>query len=107
MRYDNKLTLINNNIRYRNKFLKKGVNFIEYQQVPDIRLPPASDLDIITHTWVSGDRLYKLASKYYGDPELWWVIAFYNAKPTESYYSYGSIVEIPLPLDRVLEQMGY
>lgn len=110
MRYDNKTTLINSNLMYRKKFLDRGVNFIEYEQIPDLRYPnqeEKANLDIIVHTWKTGDRLYKLAHKYYGDSKLWWVIAFYNARPTESHYAYGANVEIPLPLERILEYMGY
>jgi hypothetical protein len=110
MRYKNKFTLINSSQLYKDKFLKKGVNFIEYEQTPDISFPDSAqsiELDIIIHNWKMGDRLYKLAHRYYGDPTMWWVIAFYNAKPTESYYTYGTQVEIPKPLDKVLQFMGY
>ena len=95
---------------YRKKFLDRGVNYIEYEEVPEFRLPTVEEevtLETVTHIWKTGDRLYKLAHQHYGDPSLWWVIAFYNAKPTEAYYAQGTVVEIPKPLDRVLRYMGY
>ena len=35
--------------------------------------------------------------KYYGDAEYWWLIAWYNNKPTESHFKLGDVVYIPLP----------
>ena len=39
--------------------------------------------------WKLGDRFYKLADQYYGDPTLWWIIAWYNRMPTESHAEGG------------------
>lgn len=54
------------------------------------------------HIWATGDRYFKLASQYYGRPELWWVIAFYNQKPTEGHVRRGELIKIPLPIELVL-----
>lgn len=110
MRYNGKFTLINSNYLYNKKFIDKGINFIEYHQVPDMKYPSAnqiSNLEISKHVWRSGDRLYKLSHKFYGDSQFWWVIAFYNQRPTESYYANGTEVLIPQPLDRILGYLGY
>ena len=50
---------------------------------------------------------FKLASKYYDDPTMWWVIAFYNQKPTEFHLKLGDLVYIPVPLETVLFYIGY
>ena len=55
------------------------------------------------HYWTNGDRYWKLANKYYGDPSMWWVIARWNFKPTESHLNEGDEIRIPLDLKRVLE----
>jgi hypothetical protein len=52
--------------------------------------------------WKRGDRFFKFASKYYGNPKYWWVLAWYNQRPTESFFKFGDIIEIPLPLNQVL-----
>ena len=52
------------------------------------------ELDYFSHVWKQGDSLYKLADKYYNDPELWWVISWFNKKPLESDYKLGDVVEI-------------
>jgi hypothetical protein len=59
-------------------------------------------LNMIGHTWEHGDRLYKLAQQHYGDPKLWWVIAWINQKPTEAHIMIGDVIRIPHPLDKVI-----
>ena len=54
------------------------------------------------HTWALGDRYYKLANQYYGDPKLWWVIAWYNEKLTEGHVKAGMTLYIPTPIEDVL-----
>ena len=58
-------------------------------------------VDTIGHVWQSGDRLYKLAELHYNDPKLWWVIAWFNDKPTEAHFEIGDVVQIPMPIERV------
>jgi nucleoid-associated protein YgaU len=52
--------------------------------------------------WGTGDKYWKLAQKFYGDPKYWWVIAWYNQKPTEAHVELGDIIFVPLPLERIL-----
>ena len=51
--------------------------------------------EVTEHVWSHGDKLYKLANRYFGDKDLFWIISLYNNKPTDSDYSYGDIVYIP------------
>ena len=46
------------------------------------------------------DKFYKLAHEYYGDSELWWVIAWFNKMPTESHAKLGGVISIPLPVQK-------
>ena len=48
------------------------------------------------HVWKVGSRFYKLAAEYYGDSRLWWVIAFFNKKPTDGHVDIGDVVYIPM-----------
>ncbi len=59
----------------------------------------------IKHIYKTGDRLSKIAHKHYGDPRYWWVLAWFNAKPTDFHCKIGDIIEIPKPLDEVLLQI--
>jgi hypothetical protein len=45
-----------------------------------------------------------LASEFYGAPELWWLIAWYNKKPTETHFKTGDVIDIPADFHQV---MGY
>ena len=54
------------------------------------------------HVWKTGDRYYKLSKQYYGDPTYWWLIAWYNQKPTEADIDLGDIIYIPLPFEKIL-----
>lgn len=56
--------------------------------------------------WAESDRLYKLSNQYYNTPEFWWVIAFFNQKPTDADYGVGDLVLIPTPLENALLFMG-
>jgi|TARA_R110000824_G_scaffold9724_5_gene43083 hypothetical protein len=60
------------------------------------------NVQTIRHIWTTGDRLYKLAAEHYGDSEMWWLIAWYNQKPTDSHIRLGDTVLIPLPLSEMM-----
>ena len=110
MRYENKISLINTDRLYYRHFIDRGVNFIEIEQVPDLVYPTGeqiAQLELISHTWKIGDKLYKLAHRNYNDSSLWWIIAFYNQKPTEAHFAVGDVLRIPLPLDKMLDFIGY
>jgi hypothetical protein len=55
----------------------------------------SEEYEIIEHVWSHGDKLYKLANKYFGDRNLFWIIGLFNNKPTDSHYSYGDVVYVP------------
>ena len=60
------------------------------------------DMILISHTWKMGDRYWKLAHKFYGNSDYWWVIAFFNKAPTEAHLRYGELVFVPTPLESIL-----
>ena len=81
------------------------------KQYPTLNLKYPSAEQILSYTiqdevWGVGQRLYKIANKYYGDPQYWWLLAFFNKKPTEQHFSIGEVVHIPLPLNQVLSDLG-
>ena len=48
------------------------------------------------------NKMYRLAHKHYGSPDYWWVIAWYNNKPTDSHFAVGDPIFVPFPLDIVI-----
>jgi len=58
------------------------------------------------HIWKYGDRYYQLAQVYYNSPTYWWIIAWFNNKPTEAHLKPGEVLRIPLELSEALSMLG-
>ena len=89
---------------------KRKIKAIQYYGTKKMKHPSVKDrakLMSNNHIWKYGDRFYNLAHSYYGDPSLWWVIAWYNAIPTESDIKIGDVIRIPLNAENVLTVLGY
>ena len=109
LRYARRITLMNDLKYYKSLFKNRDVKRIEHYSTPVLEYPDEEEealLDTIQHVWTLGDRYYKLADKYYGESEHWWIIAWYNQRPTEAHLSFGDVIEIPFPLERVLQYYG-
>jgi len=105
-RYRYRTVFKNQDDRYINQFQERGVSFIKHFSTAKLNFPTAQDLeDVIIRIEIFkvGDRFYKYAHKYYGDPAYWWVIAHFNQKPTENMLKLGETVYIPIPLTKMLE----
>ena len=104
-RYSVRGTFVNDDENYRKKFFKgpRGVQQILQYDTATFNYPsPAEiggDLSVDSTTWQVGTRMDKLAGEYYGDSSLWWLIAWFNKKPTEASWSAGDIIYIPQPAD--------
>jgi nucleoid-associated protein YgaU len=80
----------------------KQIPYFKTARISSVEARLRSTLRRIDHVWTTGDRYYKLAEKHYGNPKLWWVIAWYNTRPTEAHVKVGDLIKIPLPLERVM-----
>jgi len=110
MRYNNQNIFTNEEEAYKRYLKMRGLDIINQYDTPKFRFPDQIDMknfSSIKHVWSTGDRYFKLAGEYYSDPGLWWVIAFYNKKPTEFHIELGEVIYIPKPLETVLFYMGY
>jgi hypothetical protein len=88
---------------------KRGLKAIQHFQTVLIHNPQVFErMQIRTnsHVWKYGDRYYKLANIYYNDPQLWWIIAWYNGYPTEANVKIGDVLEIPLNFQQIIEVLG-
>ena len=95
---------------YLDKFDKHKKQFLLKQATLNIKYPSFSDIlsfDYASHIWALGDSYYNLAYQHYGDAKYWWIIAWFNKKPTESHVGLGDIIRIPKPVGEVLSTMGY
>jgi nucleoid-associated protein YgaU len=84
----------------------EGVLQYTTPQLKHITKEQIPSLTVVSHVWKTGDRFYKLAYDHYGDSTKWWVIAWYNRRPTENHMTFGEIIYIPHPLEQVLTYLG-
>jgi hypothetical protein len=91
--------------RYSNRTILKTSQDVPYFKGKFYPNIPLSENDIYVITTV-GDRLDSLSYTYYGDPELWWVIAIANNNSTKGslFPTPGTQLRIPQNLGAVLAQ---
>ena len=83
---------------YRKKLEGRGLKKINHFCAPKFTVLAdelVANIDVDMEYWSLSSKFYKLASKYYGDPTLWWVIAFFNKKPTDFHATLGEMIFIP------------
>jgi len=109
-RYKSAKKAINDNEFYEELLEDRNVKKIEQYRTPihpTLTSAVRNRYISLRHVWTTGDSLWKLASKYYGDPKLWWVLAWYNEKPTESHFKVGGVVLIPKPVEEVISYFHF
>jgi hypothetical protein len=83
--------------QYKDLLGDRGVESITYYKNYSFSSDFASkDYAVYEHVWSHGDKLYKLANKYYGNKDMFWMIGLFNNKPTDGHYKYGDVVLIPV-----------
>ena len=107
-RYDTRGIFRNTDDKYENLFEERNTKSILQYTTANLKHPTSNEianLSTANHVWVEGDRFWKLASRYYNQPQLWWVIAWFNRMPTEGQVELGDIVAVPLPLSKILDYL--
>jgi nucleoid-associated protein YgaU len=103
LRNKNRFVFRNNNIQYEEIIRRKKIASIgQYGTANIVNLSSVKAIKTISHIWTTGDRYYKLAYRYYGNSSMWWIIALYNKKPTESHLKKGQRILIPTPINLVM-----
>jgi|TARA_R100000951_G_C2645578_1_gene182485 nucleoid-associated protein YgaU len=105
IRYDNRRAIVNEEEVYEDLRESRDLKKIKHYatpRIPHLTKQKRLKLTRIRHTWKTGDKYWSLASKHYGDPSLWWLIAWYNQKPTEAHIKMGDVIIVPKPLDKIL-----
>ena len=104
-RYGNRTVADNRELAYADVFKQRKLNFIAQYTTPEFYEMTAAQrasLKRIPEVWKVGDKLWKYASIHYGDPRLWWVIGWYNLKPTDAHFEIGDSILIPVPVNKVM-----
>jgi len=95
MRYKDTPILLNKAAQIKPLLDDRGVESITHYGTFDMNSIKLSYESPTYHVWSYGDRYFKLAQHYYNNPQLWWIIAKFNNRPTENMNAYGDIVLIP------------
>jgi hypothetical protein len=107
-RYDRREVFLNTEEKYDKLFKKRNTKSIRQFNTANLTHPTVdqiTNLNVINHIWIEGDRFWKLAAKYYDKADLWWVIAWFNRMPTEGQVEIGDIVAVPLPIEKILDYL--
>lgn len=103
---ENSRKLINKDDIYHDFFKKTGSSSVEHMGLAFFGDPRdmefLKEIKKINHIYSVGDSLSKISFKHYGDARYWWLIAWFNTKPTDFHCKVGDIIEVPLPLEEVL-----
>lgn len=105
-RYKNSRLAVNKNDMYFDLFEERGVKKITQFRSFSFKKVPQEVLDSIQtddYIWKYGDTYWSLASRYYADSKLWWIIAGYNRKPSEALLKIGDVIKIPLSVSEVMQ----
>ena len=105
-RYNSRLKAINAEQQYKKTFDKRGIKKITQYRTLEKEVfeqEVYDSIETIDYVWKYGDMYYNLAFRIYGDPELWWVIASFNKRPTEFHNKIGDVLKIPINLSDALQ----
>lgn len=83
---------------------RRGAKRIEHYAAPKFAVLSdelISEIDVEFVYYSVETKFYKLAAEHYGDPRLWWVIAFFNKKPTDFHAKLGDVINIPVQWELV------
>ena len=109
-RYSNTNRKVTNEDMFSEHLENRGRNHIRHFSTPVWRPIPDfvySQVSTSYYTWAYGDKLRKIAARFYGDPSFWWAIGWFNKRPTDSHYKIGDQLLIPEKLETILNLYGY
>lgn len=102
-------TFTNSNPLYDKILEERNIPFLTQYGTKRLFYPTTeemSDFDVVNHIWTVGDKYWKLASIHYDDPAAWWVIGWFNHKPTEAHLNTGDNIMIPTVVEDVYSFLG-
>jgi hypothetical protein len=107
-RYLNKTIIKTTNLGTQQLLRSRDLRNIDI--VETIYFKPLSDelrksVDVRTVIWQTRTRMFKLAHEFYGDSRLWWIIGWFNQRPTDAHYAPGDLVYIPIPPEEIIRRI--
>ena len=92
-RYNGRQLIVNDDMSYQESFFDKR----------DIKQLIQYDTARFYYPTPAERQANNLADKHYDDPSLWWIIAWFNQKPTEAHFKIGDVFYVPLDYRQVIE----
>ena len=106
-RYNTRGLMVNDNDGYKETFFeKRDIQRLTQYETARFYYPTYEErtgMALATLVWSSTSKLYNLADQYYGQVKLWWIIAWFNQKPTEAHFKTGDIFYVPTDITQVWE----
>ena len=91
--------------RYKNAVISKDKNGVRYYKSTIVRGIPLKDSDKFVFP-LDGERFDSLAQKYYGDSNLWWIIAKANNMIDGTMgLDPEKRVRVPLDIEKILQSV--
>ena len=107
-RYINKRKFKGETIKTAKDLLKTrnltNARLIETSLIKPLTVEERKKYSTRTIIWQKNTRLFKLAFEFYGDSKLWWIIGWFNQKPTDAHFSVGDEVLIPFPVEDIYKR---
>jgi hypothetical protein len=64
-----------------------------------------ANIDWFEYAWQLGDRMDRLANRFFGDDQYWWVIALVNNVQYVFSVQVGTVLRIPLNVNDILSKL--
>ena len=85
----------NNTDLYKKVREERGVKNIYQFRTKLFNKIDKGSVETFSYVWKKGDNLFKLANRFYGNRDYWWLIAHFNEKPTDAHFEIGEEIFIP------------
>ena len=94
-KYLNHGTSINNTRLYKQMLKDRGILSIQQFRTKYFNKVNLSSFQPQTHICRKNDKLIRLSNSFYGDGKYWWLIGYFNQKPTDAHFEIGDKIFIP------------
>lgn len=93
--YVNQTSNLNNDSLYKQVMKDRGVLSIQQFRTKYFKNVDLSKYSTTKYIWKKGDNLFKIANLFYRNRKYWWLIGYFNQKPTDGHYEIGEEILIP------------
>jgi|TARA_R110000822_G_scaffold8302_2_gene32835 hypothetical protein len=93
--YQDSLVTTNNTTLYKKMLKDRGVLSIKQFRTKYFNKIDMSQIPNTEYVWRKNDKLIRLSNRFFGTKDYWWIIGYFNQKPTDAHYETGDVLYIP------------